>query len=142
LRFAYLLAGRNAEDLVQEAFLIAYAKWDRSLAVETFWPWVQTTLIRLNSGLLRRAGRELRALGRLAGSREEVPQPEPRFEVMSALDRLSSRQRAAVVLRYFEDLPEAQVADRLGVRLGTAKALLHQARRRLQIELSRGSDED
>jgi RNA polymerase sigma factor (sigma-70 family) len=140
LRFAYLLAGRNAEDLVQEAFLIAFAKWDRTLAVETFWPWVQTTLIRLNSGLLRRAGRELRALRRLGGAREETAQPEPRLEVMSAMDRLSPRQRAAVVLRYFEDLTEAQVADRLGVRLGTAKALLHQARRRLQIELTKENE--
>lgn len=136
LRFAYLLSGgRGAEDLVQEAFLRALRRWRREAAPETFWPWVQKTLLRLHLNALRRARRELVSLQRLGGWREPAEGTEPAPEVIDALRGLPPRQRAAVVLRYFEDLPEAEVAARLGCRLGTAKALLHQARRRLRVEL-------
>lgn len=141
LRFAYLLTGgRGAEDVVQEAFLRAFRKWDRSAAPETFRPWVETTILRLHLNALRRATRESAALHRLRGDYRDFHLPEPADDVVKALDVLTPRQRAAVLLRYFEDLPEAEVAARLGCRLGTAKALLHQARQRLQIELkeSRG----
>jgi RNA polymerase sigma factor (sigma-70 family) len=81
-----------------------------------------------------------RERGEAARARMEPVDVGQRDELWRALQRLPERQRAAVVLRYFEDLPEAQVAARLGVRPGTAKALLHQARRRLQIELTKENE--
>ena len=142
LRFAYLLTrGRGAEDLVQEAFLKAMKRWDRSAAPETFYPWVQTTVLRLHLNALRRGLRERRAYERLAGEpdREEIGGQDP--DVLRALASLPARQRAAAVLRYYEDLPVADIARRMGVAEGTVKALLHQARQRLHIEMV-GSHDD
>jgi RNA polymerase sigma factor (sigma-70 family) len=56
-------------------------------------------------------------------------------EVWDALDRLPALQREAIVLRYHLELPEADVAARLGVATGTAKSRLHNARKRLQTLL-------
>jgi RNA polymerase sigma-70 factor (sigma-E family) len=132
LRFAYLLTGgRGAEDLVQEAFVKALRRWDRRAAPETFAPWVRTTILRLHLNALRRARRERAALVRMnPADVADPPMAEPK--ILDALRALPPRQRAAVVLRYYEDLPEAEVASRLGCKLGTAKALLHQGRSRLE----------
>jgi RNA polymerase sigma-70 factor (ECF subfamily) len=142
LRFAYLLTrGRGAEDLVQEAFLKALKRWDRSAAPETFYPWVQTTVLRLHLNALRRGTRERRAYERVAGEPQHQEEPAtPDTEVLRALASLPSRQRAATVLRYYEDLSVAEIAGRMNVAEGTVKALLHQARQRLQIEVRPGDD--
>ena len=60
---------------------------------------------------------------------------ESRQDVWKALDQLPAPQRAALVLRYYLDLPELEVADRLGVPAGTAKSRLHHARKRLHALL-------
>jgi RNA polymerase sigma-70 factor (ECF subfamily) len=62
---------------------------------------------------------------------------ESRQEVWDALDRLPARQRAALVMRYHLELPEAEVAGRLGIPAGTAKSRLHNARKRMQSILGR-----
>jgi RNA polymerase sigma factor (sigma-70 family) len=136
LRFAYLLTrGRGAEDLVQEALLKALKKWDRSAAPETFYPWCQTTLTRLHLNAIRRGVRERRAYERV-GDDDVHHDPEMTDPaVLKALASLPPRQRAATVLRYYEDLPLNEIAERMGAAEGTVKALLHQARARLEIEL-------
>ena len=142
LRFAYLLTrGRGAEDLVQEAFLKALRKWDRSAAPETFYPWCQTTLTRLHLNAIRRSVRERRAYERV-GDDDVHHDPEMTDpSVMKALATLPPRQRAATVLRFYEDLSVNEIAERMGAAEGTVKALLHQARQRLQIELKDPSDD-
>lgn len=143
LRYAYLLTrGRGAEDLVQEAFLKALRKWDRSAAAETFYPWVQTTLTRLHMNSLRRGFRERRAYARVRPE-ETYSEPVRRDdEVMRALASLPPRQRAAVVLKYYEDLSVSDIAERMGAAEGTIKALLHQARQRLGVELADARETD
>ena len=98
-------------------------------------------MLRLHLNALRRGSRERRAYEGLAGEpgTEEIKGQDP--DVLRALASLPARQRAAAVLRYYEDLPVADIARRMGVAEGTVKALLHQARQRLQIEMV-GSHED
>ena len=133
VRFAHLMTGsREAEDLAQEAFLRAVRRWDPKSPPEAFWRWLQTTMLRLHLNRLRRAAAEARAFAR-RGPDPEVQGEPPDHELLDALRSLSPRQRAAVVLRYYEDLPEAEIADRLGCRPGTVKALLHQARQRVRL---------
>lgn len=134
LRLAYLLTGENgAEDLVQDAFVRALDKWRPDGAAEAFRAWAQTTMVRLSVSRWRRATRERAAYAR-HGAGDVVQAADPAPEIERALASLTPRQRAAVVLRYYEDLPEAEIAERIGVRTGTVKALLHQARERLRVE--------
>lgn len=134
LRLAYLLAGRDgAEDLVQDAFVRALDRWRPGAPEEAFRAWAQTTMTRLAISRFRRASRERVAYER-HGAPSAMSAPEFAPEVEQALASLSPRQRAATVLRYYEDLPDAAIAERLGVRVGTVKALLYQARERLKLD--------
>jgi RNA polymerase sigma factor (sigma-70 family) len=94
-------------------------------------------LVHRRRSLLRRAKVEAR---HLAGRRgEEAVQPElgpDGLVLWSAVRRLPARQRAVLVLRYHEDLPEAEVARLLGLPLGTVKPLAHRGLARLRGEPS------
>ena len=135
LRFAYLLTGgEGAEDLVQEAFVRALRKWDPDSPPEAFRAWTQKTLLRLHLSRVRRAGRELQAFARLRPMEVSETKPEESLDIQRALARLPPRQRAAIILRYFEDLSEHEISERLGCRPGTVKALIHQAKRSLAAQ--------
>jgi RNA polymerase sigma factor (sigma-70 family) len=134
LKLAYLIVGSNgAEDLVQEAFVRALDKWRADSPPEAFRSWAKTTMVRIAINKWRRSGREQVAFD-LIGNDPDVSQPEVYPEIEVALASLTPRQRAAVALRYYEDLTEPQVADRMGIRVGTVKALLNQAREKLRLD--------
>lgn len=133
-----------AEDAVQDALARAIDRDDteplRNLAA-----WVTTVACNQARSVLRRRGRERRAVLRL-GPRPEPLSPAAIGEataVHQAISRLPRRQRQAIVLRYFCDLDVVEVAEQLGIAEGTAKALLHQGRRRLAQHLGAppGSDD-
>ena len=65
-----------------------------------------------------------------------------RVWVLDALARLSPRQRCAIVLRYYADLPVADVAEAMGCAPGTVKATLHTALERLQVRMSADATEE
>jgi RNA polymerase sigma factor (sigma-70 family) len=65
------------------------------------------------------------------------PGPEDRDAMWTALGTLTGRQRAAIVLRYYEDLTEAETAEVLGCRLGTVKSLVSRGLARLREEMGR-----
>jgi RNA polymerase sigma factor (sigma-70 family) len=118
-----------AEELVQEAFV----KLQLSPTVaETPDAYLRATVTNLAWGYLRRLRLE-RALR--PDDRIVVPAPEL-DETWAVLCRLPFRQRAVLALRYYEDLPEAQIADILGCRLGTVKSAHHRALATLRRELS------
>ncbi|MGH2672933.1 MAG: RNA polymerase sigma factor, partial [Actinomycetota bacterium] len=75
---------------------------------------------------------------------EETAGPEARLverhAAIAALGKLSSRQRAAIVLRFYEDLPEATVADILRCRRGTVRSLVTRGVQTLRVELERNPD--
>lgn len=134
LRLAYLIGGAaGAEDLVQDAFVRALDKWRPDAPEEAFRAWAQTTMVRMSISKWRRANREQVAYAKhgLAG---DIQAPEVVPEMTAALASLTPRQRTATVLRYYEDLSEAQIAERMGVKQGTVKALLSQARERLRVD--------
>ena len=138
-RLAYLLAGRSlsADDLLQEALVKAMRSWPRLQAATSrrayFRKILATTAIDISKDVQRRAGQVLR----------DADASNDRWE-NSVLDRshlwpliatLPPRQRAIVVLRYYEDLSERQIADTLGCRPGTVKSQASAALRRLAGEL-------
>lgn len=120
VRVAFMLVGSQevAEDLVQEAFTQTWARLDY---VANPVAYVRQTVVNLCRKHHRRQGVESRHAPRPPGTAlaAEVD------ETWDALWRLPERQRAALVLRYYEDLDVAGVAHALGCRLGTAKSLVH-----------------
>jgi RNA polymerase sigma-70 factor (sigma-E family) len=122
LRSAYLLTGdhQEAEDLVQVALVKAVGHW-RKIADRPE-PYVKKILARESiSRWRRRRWREqpTEVLPERAGT---VPDPHAYDDLRAALARLAPRQRAVIVLRYYEDLTERQIADALGVSVGTVKS--------------------
>jgi RNA polymerase sigma-70 factor (sigma-E family) len=124
-RFGFLLTSdwALAEDLVQTAFARAYARWPRieSDAAEAY---VRKIMVNTWSSWWRRRWR-----GEIpAASLPDVAAHDPyqnvdrRHAVRSALAGLPDRQRLVVVLRYHEDLSEQQVAELLGISVGTVKS--------------------
>jgi RNA polymerase sigma-70 factor (sigma-E family) len=134
-RSAWLLTGdrHRAEDLVQTALLKCWRRWDRITDAEAVEAYVRRTMVTTYTDWWRR-----RWNGELPTS--ELPEPEPpaaadpglRHDVLAALARLPRGQRAVVVLRYFDDLTEAQTAAALGIGIGTVKSQTSRALRSLR----------
>ncbi|MGH3503655.1 MAG: SigE family RNA polymerase sigma factor [Nocardioidaceae bacterium] len=135
-RSAFLLTGGDlgrAEDLVQDALVKVAARWNR-LERENPDAYARRILVRANVSWWRARRREQvrDQIPELAVSAEDEESADRRVVVAQALRRLTPRQRAVVVLRYYQDLTEAQVADTLGVSVGTVKSQVHAALARLR----------
>jgi RNA polymerase sigma-70 factor (sigma-E family) len=147
LRTAYLIAGDlgEAEDLVQDTLFEVARRWPRVRRMEHPTAYARRILVnRAVGGAKRRARRrqELatgpppeRALPVLAGI-----QIGEHDELIGALAALPPRQRAVIVLRYFLDLPEAEVAAALKCSLGTVKSTASRGLARLELALSTTND--
>lgn len=129
-----------AEDVAQETFLRAFRNAHRLPADADARPWLYRIAVNLALNRLRSRRRERRALDRLepsAGSWvDEVPPGVGDSAVAEALRRLPDRLRVPLILRYYLDLPEKEVARGLGLRQGTVKSRLHEARRVLAADES------
>jgi RNA polymerase sigma-70 factor (sigma-E family) len=129
LRSAYLLTGNSvaAEDLVQETFVRLFPKWDRVQAADVPMAYVRRSMVNGFLNQRRRpASRELvvdevpeRIDGRDIGA--EVTN---RDLVWRLLTTLPDRQRVALVMRFFDDLADEDIAKSLGCRLGTVRSLI------------------
>lgn len=140
LRLCTLLTGQRAEaeDLVQESFIRLAPKLG-SLPADSVWPYLRRIAVNLWKNRLRR----LRLEAARARHREIEPASlgsaiEEHDWVWAALLQLPRRQRACIVLRFYEDLTEAQTAAVLGCALGTVKSQSAKALARLTEVLSDG----
>jgi RNA polymerase sigma-70 factor (sigma-E family) len=123
LRLSIAMTGRQetAEDLVQEAF-VRSAPRITQLEPDDVGPYLSRVVANLWKNRLRRLAVEARYL--LPGRREAEPVPplEERDLIWRALMELPIKQRACLVLRFYEDLPELDVAGVLGCSVGTVKS--------------------
>ncbi len=127
VRVAYLIVGSSAaaEDVTQEAFAKLHARFQR---VRNPGGWLRTVVVNGAKNEVRRQGAVRRLRERLHGpARLAEATPEAGSELIGSLRRLPARQRAVVVLRFYADLTEADIADALGMRTGTVKSSLHRA---------------
>ncbi|MDL4817565.1 SigE family RNA polymerase sigma factor [Actinomadura opuntiae] len=137
LRTAYLLCRDwgQAEDLLQTALVKAWRAWRR--IEDDPDPYVYRILVNTHASWARRRWHGERPTGRTL----EGPDPadgigaaEDKAVLWEALGRLPRRQRATVVLRFFEDLSEPQVAAVLGCSVGTVKSQTSKALAKLRID--------
>ena len=135
LRFAWLLTADadSAQDLVQEALTRVVAAW-RRIAPAAREAYVRTTIRRIwVDGWRRRHGWQVVSLAEPPEEARDAEPVEDRLTVQQALARLAPRQRAVLVLRFYEDLTERQTAEALGVTVGTVKSQTRHALERLRV---------
>ena len=142
VRAAYLVVGdlAEAEDLVQECLIKVAKRWPRVRSMDHPRAYARRVLINLALDGSRRRVRNRGELelgdavqdGRDEESARELAAIDSRSELQQALAMLTPRQRAVLVLRYFEDLSEADTAAALGCSIGTVKSTASRALVRLQ----------
>jgi RNA polymerase sigma-70 factor, ECF subfamily len=138
--YAYTGDVAQAQDVVQEAFCRALARWDKVTRLEDPLGWVRRVAWNLATSRFRRL-RVAQAHARRQRE-EHVAGPSPdRVALTQALAKLPERHRRAVVLYHLADLPISDIAEQEGVAEGTVKAWLHRGRAALAAQLSDHSTE-
>jgi len=138
LRTAYFMTGDadQAQDLLQTALLASARRWARIRDRDQPEAYVRRALYRhqINRwrALARRPERLVAVLPDRAGGRDHAADIALRHGLIDALRQLPPRQRAVVVLRYYEDRPEAEVAEVLGISLGTVRSQASKALAKLR----------
>ncbi|NJP95183.1 SigE family RNA polymerase sigma factor [Nonomuraea sp. FMUSA5-5] len=134
-RYAYMLTGNphDAADLVQDAVIRLRDSWPRVRRKHSPESYVKTTITRLHISVWRRRRREQLAW--------EVPEPpqavaESPLDLWDELGKLPKRQRAVLVLRYYEDRPDAEIAEMLGISPGTVRSQASRALEKLRDTVS------
>jgi RNA polymerase sigma-70 factor (ECF subfamily) len=116
-----------AQDLVQEAFCRAYARWDKLSTYDDPVAWLRRVAFNLANSRWQRAKVALRHHRQERPSHAEGPGPD-RVAAVAALARLPEAQRRVLVLHYLADLSVAEIATQEGVAIGTVKSWLHRGR--------------
>ncbi|MGC4886836.1 SigE family RNA polymerase sigma factor [Micromonospora sp. DT227] len=146
LRTAYLLAGdwATAEDLLQTALTKTYLAWKRLGGIDAIEPYARRVLVNTSTSWWRRrwhGERPTEVLPERAGV-DEIEHQLDRDALWRHLQALPARQRAVLVLRFYEDMSEAQTAALLEISPGTVKSqtsrALNTLRRRLGSEAALG----
>lgn len=135
VRLAHLLTGdaSSAEDLAQDALARMAPRYE---SLDNPGAFLRTCIVNACRSLHRARGRESRRMLRLV-SRGSTSAGLGASELLDAVDRLPYRQKAVLVLRYYEDRTEAEIASILGCRPGTVKSLASRGLARLQTEVER-----
>jgi RNA polymerase sigma-70 factor (sigma-E family) len=130
-RLAYLLVGSEAvaEEVVQDAFAQVYERWER---LDRPGGYLRTCVVHGARRAGKRRSRELRVVH---GPSE--PAALEARELLDALARLRPAWRAVVVLRFYGDMTQDEIAEVLGMRVGTVKSTLHRALGQLREEIAR-----
>ena len=145
-RLAFLLTGDEelAQDLVHDAFVRAAGRFRHLRARDSFGPYLKRIVVNLSRDHFRKKKVEKRWLDR-EGPRSievvEAPDLDDRSSLVPALSQLPYRQRVAIVLRYYEDMSESQVADAMDVSHRAARSLLSRGMATLRTHMEGDTDE-
>jgi RNA polymerase sigma-70 factor (ECF subfamily) len=134
--FAYFGDRQEAQDVVQEAFCRALARWSTVTQYDDPVAWVRRVAWNLATSRWRRTRTALRAVRRHRPEPVAGPNPD-RVALVAALGTLPPHHRRALVLYYLADLPVDEIAEREQVAPGTVKSWLHRGRAALAGQLGR-----
>jgi RNA polymerase sigma-70 factor (sigma-E family) len=132
IRLAYVMLGDlpGAEDVVQEAFCGLYRRWDRLDDADSAMVYVRASVLNGCRSARRRRAVRRRVLADqppAVSAEAMVLSGEEREEVVRAVGRLPHRQREAVVLRFYCDLADEQIARVMGIGQSTVRSTVHRA---------------
>jgi RNA polymerase sigma-70 factor (sigma-E family) len=141
LRFAYLLCGdrQHAEDLLQEVLLAMHRRFPAELPLDNPIGYARRALANANVSRTRRWSSSEVPMDEVPESAPVMPaDPAERDELWQALRRLPVRQRTVLVLRFYADTPDEEIAAALRCRRGTVRSLASRALAALRIDPSLG----
>ena len=157
VRTAYLITRDPglAEDIVQDCFMQAYRSIHGFDETRPFEPWFLRSVVNASVRMLQKSTRQVQMGGggdeslfaelaaRVESVEEQVDSIEIQNQIWDAMQKLSPRQRAVIVQRYFLDMSEKEMAEESGSAVGTVKWMLNAARVRLRSllgDISRRSE--
>ena len=117
-----------AEDMTQEAFVRAYLHISRCDPDRPFLPWLLRILINLCRNAVKRRGRSVQVAAMDLAVGDTTAAVDDREMLWQALLRLEPRHRDVLMLRYYHDLSDVEIAEALAIPAGTVKSRLHSAR--------------
>ena len=144
VRLAYLMVHDStlAEDIAQDALVAVHQRWGRLRDTHAALGYVRRTIVNRARSALRHQGVVDRHVRR-TGAEESVVSAEhtalahvEHDEMLRALHELSEKQREVLILRYYSDLSEAEIADALGISRGAVKTHAHRGLARLRTVLA------
>ena len=157
IRVSYLITRDLglAEDVVQDTFLKIFRAIHGFDATYPFEPWFLRSVINASVKVARKSARQIdfdatreskesqfaELISRVESVEERVESIELQNQVWDAMEKLSPRQRAVIVQRYFLEMSEKEMAAESGAAVGTIKWLLNAARQRLKTLLAERSDQ-
>ena len=155
VRTAYLITRDVglAEDVVQNCFIQVYRFIHGYDEARPFEPWFMRSVVNAAVKLMQKSTRQVGAerdgdeslfgefISRVGSVEEQIESIEIQDQIWEAMQRLSPRQRAVIVQRYFLDMSEKEMALESNVARGTIKWLLNAARERLRLLLAARSEE-
>jgi RNA polymerase sigma-70 factor (ECF subfamily) len=153
VRVAYLITRDSglAEDVVQDSFLQAYRSIHRFEENRPFEPWFLRSVVNASVKLMQKSARQMEwrddadesqvaeFISRVESVEEQIESLELQEQIWQAMEKLSPRQRAVIVQRYFLEMSEKEMAAESGKAVGTVKWLLNAARERLRTLLAERS---
>ncbi|MDQ3986807.1 MAG: SigE family RNA polymerase sigma factor [Actinomycetota bacterium] len=145
VRLAYLITGDRsaAEDIVQEAFVRIVGRFKQRKHPDVFEAYLRRTVVNLSRNHFRRLKREREFVSRQRTQEFQDSEPQlidSRDDLWRALLDLPSRQRTAIVLRYFVDLTEQECADVMGSSPGAVKSAMHRGMEALRRAMGAGTN--
>lgn len=147
VRLATLLTGDRAtgEDVVQDAFIALHRRWGRIGEPSSALAYLRTSVVNGARSVGRHRAVEIKhrqpAAASPAGPEESALRAVQDAEVMVALRTLPQRQQEVLVLRYYADFSEEQIATTLGISRGAVKGYAHRAMNSLRAALVAGRNE-
>lgn len=142
-----------AEDIVQDSFVRVYRSIHSFDAKRRFEPWFMRSVVNASVKMMQRSARQVQVgdeaeeaileefSTRYVSIEAQVESIEIQNQIWDAMQKLSPRQRAVIVQRYFLGMSENEMAEQSGSATGTVKWLLNAARQRLRVLLAERSEE-
>lgn len=154
VRTAYLITRDLglAEDIVQDSFLQAYRSIRGFDSTRPFEPWFMRSVVNASVKMMQRSAKQVEVgddadeslfaelAARVASVEAQVESIEVQNQIWDAMQKLSPRQRAVIVQRYFLEMSEREMAEEAGSAAGTVKWMLNAARERLRGLLERSEE--
>ena len=141
-----------AEDVVQDSFLQAFRAISGFDSTRAFEPWFLRSVVNAAVKMMQRSAKQVEAgeeadesflaefAARVESVEEQVESIEVQEQIWNAMQKLSPRQRAVIVQRYFLEMSEKEMAEQTGSAVGTVKWMLNAAREKLRGLLSERSE--